>query len=171
MHGNTGTTSTANFIGTIDNSGFTIRTNNIERIKVTYDGHFEFLNNSSSFNSFITSPSQDVNISYIFPLTAGAENTYLKNDGSGNLSWATVGGGGDSYWTLAGNELSPTNDNYHIATGGSITGYLANAIGYQATASGSRSIALGSETVASAYAATALGASNYCKRRTLCCYG
>ncbi len=157
LHGNTGTTSTDNFIGTIDNSSFTIRTNNTARIKVTYDGFFEFLNPSSFYNSFITSISQDTSLNYIFPLTAGAENTYLKNDGSGNLSWATVGGGGDTYWALSGNELSPIDDNYHIATGGSTTGFLANAIGYQNTASGSRSIALGSETVASAFATTALG--------------
>lgn len=34
------------------------------------------------------------NISYSFPSSQGSANTYLKNDGSGNLSWASVSGGG-----------------------------------------------------------------------------
>jgi hypothetical protein len=43
----------------------------------------------------ITSP-MGITASYImrWPVSQGASNTYLKNDGSGNLSWAAVSGGG-----------------------------------------------------------------------------
>lgn len=36
------------------------------------------------------------NVTTSFPTTQGAVNTYLKNDGSGNLSWAEVNGGSSS---------------------------------------------------------------------------
>ncbi|MCA4898745.1 MAG: tail fiber protein [Bacteroidota bacterium] len=35
------------------------------------------------------------NIATSFPAAQGAANTYLRNDGAGNLSWATVSGGSD----------------------------------------------------------------------------
>lgn len=35
------------------------------------------------------------NIATSFPAAQGAANTYLRNDGAGNLSWATVAGGSD----------------------------------------------------------------------------
>lgn len=34
-------------------------------------------------------------VKYNFPGSQGSSNTYLKNDGSGNLSWAAAGGGSD----------------------------------------------------------------------------
>lgn len=57
-------------------------------------------NGTSSFgyNKFIIDGSGNLtkinNISYSFPSSQGSANTYLKNDGSGNLSWASVSGGG-----------------------------------------------------------------------------
>lgn len=33
-------------------------------------------------------------VSYAWPLVQGGANTYAKNDGSGNITWATVAGGG-----------------------------------------------------------------------------
>ncbi len=35
------------------------------------------------------------NVSYSWPASQGASNTYLRNDGSGNLTWVTVSGTGD----------------------------------------------------------------------------
>ena len=37
------------------------------------------------------------NYTVVWPSAQGAVDTYLKNDGSGNLSWATISAGG--YWT------------------------------------------------------------------------
>ncbi|MDD5342780.1 MAG: hypothetical protein PHI73_05620, partial [Patescibacteria group bacterium] len=37
------------------------------------------------------------NVSYVWPAAQGAANTYLRNNGSGNLTWATVTGG-ESLW-------------------------------------------------------------------------
>ena len=37
---------------------------------------------------------QSADVSYVLPTAQGSASTYLKNDGSGNLSWATAGGVG-----------------------------------------------------------------------------
>lgn len=47
------------------------------------------------------------NVTTSWPGTQGGANTYLKNDGSGNLSWATAGGGTPADFT-AGASLSIT---------------------------------------------------------------
>ncbi|MCZ2355831.1 MAG: hypothetical protein LC115_03910 [Bacteroidia bacterium] len=44
-----------------------------------------------------------------FPAAQGTANTYLKNDGSGNLSWASSGGSG---WNLTGNAGTDTSINF-----------------------------------------------------------
>jgi len=65
-------------------------------------GNFS-INNSTDFtNTFATSSSQAIDIPYILPATQGAVNSYLKNDGSGSLSWVTIAGANPA-WELTGN--------------------------------------------------------------------
>ncbi|MBS1536928.1 MAG: hypothetical protein JST20_04195, partial [Bacteroidetes bacterium] len=58
---------------------------------------YEAQNSGSSFPAAITNftsfkaGNQSADISYVLPLSQGSSNTYLKNDGSGNLSWASSG--------------------------------------------------------------------------------
>jgi trimeric autotransporter adhesin len=44
------------------------------------------------------------NVTYSWPSSQGAASTYLKNDGAGGLTWATVTGG-SSQWTTAGSDI------------------------------------------------------------------
>ncbi len=49
-------------------------------------------------------------VAYSFPSSQGAANSLLRNDGSGNLTWANPAGTGViGYWTRTSTNLSPTN--------------------------------------------------------------
>ena len=59
-------------------------------------GILRFENAAGSYYTSIQAPNtfaSNANIAYVLPNAQGANNTYLKNDGSGNLSWATVSSG------------------------------------------------------------------------------
>jgi len=50
------------------------------------------------------------NVATSFPATQGAANSLLRNDGSGNFSWADpTGTGVIGYWNRSGTTLSPSN--------------------------------------------------------------
>lgn len=48
----------------------------------------------ATFYTTFSAGNQSADIDYTLPIAQGASDTYLKNDGSGNLSWAAGGGGG-----------------------------------------------------------------------------
>ena len=60
-----------------------------------------------------------------YPTSDGSNGQFLKTDGAGNLSWATVGGGGGSVLTIIGDDSSGTviyNDRtFKFAGAGTIT--------------------------------------------------
>jgi hypothetical protein len=58
------------------------------------------LNGSTSGSSKFSAPATGSTLTYILPGTAGAANTVLTNDGSGNLSWALPGGGGSTFGNI-----------------------------------------------------------------------
>lgn len=112
--GNSGTNAATNFLGTTDAVDLVFRTNNIERMRIystgstnisnfltigtglkvntggaDITGNLILQNSLSVYNVFQTSNSQTSNINYVLPLTQGASTTFLMNDGSGNLSWAS----------------------------------------------------------------------------------
>jgi hypothetical protein len=45
---------------------------------------------NNNYYTTITAATQSENVAYVLPTAQGVANTLLKNDGSGNLSWATV---------------------------------------------------------------------------------
>lgn len=51
-----------------------------------------------------------------FPAVQGAANTFLQNDGAGNLSWVTAPGGANM-WTLSGNNLYPATLGNYVGIG------------------------------------------------------
>lgn len=65
-----------------------------------------FQDNSGSNRVDISAPATiSASYSLNLPTAQGAANTYLKNDGSGNLSWAAAsGGGGISHTTASGTD-------------------------------------------------------------------
>ncbi len=62
------------------------------------------------------------NITYSFPNAQGAANTYLKNDGSGNLSWATTSVGVSSGAYLSFHPEYPNAA--YFASGSTVVGTL-----------------------------------------------
>ncbi|MDD5342779.1 MAG: tail fiber domain-containing protein [Patescibacteria group bacterium] len=62
------------------------------------------------------------NISYVWPASQGGANTYLKNDGSGNLTWATAGGTGtDELVKVSSNDTTAGYLNGKLVAGSNIT--------------------------------------------------
>jgi hypothetical protein len=94
---------TENWLGTTDANDVTFGTNNIERMRIkqttgnvgigtaapgqAFDVYGKFQVNSSGNAVKIN------NVSYNWPAAQGAANSYLKNDGAGNLSWVQLYGG------------------------------------------------------------------------------
>lgn len=87
--------------------------------------------NGFYFGSNITNSSNRIGLFYndssgynlIFPSAQGASNTYLKNDGSGNLSWDTGGSGSGTVTSVAisGGTTGLTVSGSPITTSGTIT--------------------------------------------------
>jgi hypothetical protein len=110
--------------GLTDNYKVTFISNNVDVFNYNTSGitlkdakrlYFE---QSGGGNTVAIKPPNIISASYdlILPTAQGAANTYLKNDGSGNLSWAAAsGGGGISFGTTSG------TDTYTV----SITGVTA----------------------------------------------
>jgi hypothetical protein len=99
--GNSGTNPTNNFLGTIDNQDFVIRTNNTERMRVYSGGDIAIISGTTASELRFTEPSgsgvnytsiearaQAANIPWVLPDTQGGARTVLTNDGSGNLYWS-----------------------------------------------------------------------------------
>lgn len=84
------------------------------------DGNFT-INGSTSGYSRFAAPATGSNLSYILPGSAGAANTVLTNDGSGNLTWALPGGGGSTFGNITvgvvtDNTISTTTGNLVLAS-------------------------------------------------------
>lgn len=87
--------------------------------------------NGFYFGSNITSSSNRIGFFYdgssgynlIFPSSQGAANSFLKNDGSGNLTWDTAGGGSGTVTSVAisGGTTGITVSGSPITTSGTIT--------------------------------------------------
>lgn len=66
----------------------------------------------TAFYTSFKAQTQTANIPYILPSGQGGADTYLKNDGSGNLSWATPSGGSSTGWSLTGNATTDSTSNF-----------------------------------------------------------
>ena len=119
LAGNTGTSASSNFIGTIDGVDFVTRTNNTERMRVTSTGklgigtssptqlvevkngnlllsnsstasQLQFQGTSTGATTFAAGAQGATTINYTLPTAQGASKTYLQNNGSGALSWVDL---------------------------------------------------------------------------------
>jgi hypothetical protein len=99
--GNSGTNPANNFLGTIDNQDFVVRTNNTERLRVYSGGDIAIISGTTASELRFTEPSgsgtnytsiearaQAANIPWILPDTQGGARTVLTNDGNGYLYWS-----------------------------------------------------------------------------------
>ena len=99
------------------------------------DGTLQLNCSANSHGVKIKSPPHSAAASYTLTLPDddGGASEFLQTDGSGNLSWATAGGGGADLY--AANESSPTAQP-------SATGTNSIGIGDSAVSSGARSVSL-----------------------------
>jgi hypothetical protein len=90
---------------------------------------------STNGQSTFLAPATGSTLSYVLPGSAGAVDSVLTNDGSGNLTWALPGGGGSTFGNIT---VAVVNDNTISTT----TGDLA------LTATGSNGVTIDSGTTA-----------------------
>jgi hypothetical protein len=84
-------------------------------------GKFTIQGATNGYSQF-GAPATGSNLTYVLPGAAGAANTVLTNDGSGNLSWALPGGGGSTFGNIT---IAVATDNTISTTSGDLV--LASA--------------------------------------------
>jgi hypothetical protein len=146
--GNTGTNSTTNFIGTTDNQPFVIRTNNIQRTRITTKGQLEILNTGKS--TFIGQ-----NAGNSTPITTDQWSVFIGD----NTGQNHTGGSFNNFNTAIGSETmdSSTGGGFNTSVGArslrrtttgsynSVFGQLAGSAittGFNNTAIGQRTLYL-----------------------------
>ena len=112
--------SSGNFLGTTNANDLSIETNGIERMRILSGGNvgigtnaagqllevkdgnmllsnsgtaqqLQFQGTGSGVSTFQAGAQGSTNINYTLPIAPGAANSKLQNDGSGNLSWSSIG--------------------------------------------------------------------------------
>ena len=106
----TGTVTTSGNLtlgGTLDLSsppaigGTTANTGRFSTLTTTAQGELRLSDaDSSNYVGFKSPATVTANKVWVLPAADGTANQVLKTDGSGNLGWATAGGGGNSYAVL-----------------------------------------------------------------------
>jgi hypothetical protein len=123
----------------------------------TSAGSVKFLEDSDNGTNGITlsGPASTSDVTFTLPSADGSADTFLKTDGSGNLSFATAGGADLYSVNTSGSPTNPTS-----------TGTGGVAIGDGCEASGTAAVAIGRDSKASTYSvaigetAQALGANS-----------
>ncbi len=170
--GNSGTTPTSNFIGTIDSQDFVVRTNNLEHMRTYAAGNvgltntnntaeeLRFFEPSGSGNNYsgFKAGVQTSAVTYTLPLADGNGTNYVMcTDGFGNLSWrgfGTAGGGGnDTLWERGSGKEALVG----VGAGNIASGAYGIAAGEECTASGANTTAFGYQNLASGIASTVSG--------------
>lgn len=139
LNGNTGTNPATNFIGTIDNKDFSIKTNNIERLRILANGKVG-IGTSIPFASF----------------QVNGDDGLLASGTFGSGTSATLGAGTRMHWYpkkaafragyVSGTQWDDVNiGNYSFSAGNCNTasGAYSTAMGQFALASGANSVAMG----------------------------
>src|SRR5581483_3381441 len=170
--GNSGTSASSNFIGTIDSVDWVIRTNNVEHVRVYAAGNVGLTNSNntaeelrfyepSGSGTLYTGFKAGINtaaVTYILPLADGNGTNYvLCTDGSANLSWrgfGSAGGGGtDTLWRRGSGKDALEG----IGVSNHATGDYSMAAGFANTASGTYSLAWGANNRSTGTASTVSG--------------
>lgn len=73
-----------------------------------YSPNTSYTYSGATYTAF-KAQAQSANVTYILPGSQGAANQVLTNDGSGNLSWSSVGG---NSWSLTGNSGTTAGTNF-----------------------------------------------------------
>jgi hypothetical protein len=155
ISGNAGTTAGTNYIGTSDVQALDFRTNGTVRARILSTGNVgigttapasllhvngtaqfgfastttgsQIWNNSSNANTVtINSGATSANYTLTLPIAQGAAKTFLQNDGSGNLSWYSLGGVHETVYRGGTNNGS---NNAQAAGNYSIAGYTNSTTG------------------------------------------
>jgi hypothetical protein len=111
-------------VGSLSNHDFTLRTNNVERVRIssggnvgigtTAPGNLLDVGSASQFRVNSTGNLTKVNnVAYSWPASQGGASTTLTNDGSGNLTWSS---GGSSQWTTSASNIYYNTGNVGVGT-------------------------------------------------------
>lgn len=112
-------------IGTPDTNGLSLKTNNVVRVRISYEGaglellpnatdpiqlrFYELAANGTNYTGFRGAASQTSTLEYTWPTVAPTNNQALTWTTGGQLVWATVGGGGGATnLTTSANSTSVT---------------------------------------------------------------
>ncbi len=183
LTGNSGTSPSTNFLGTIDAEDLVQKTKAIEHVRFYNGGNVGLTNTNNSAESLIFyEPSGSgtrytgfkagvqkadtlgvISPHYIWPLGGdGLPNQALVTDGSGDLSWHTFatfsGSGSELLWKRG----SAAGGEYSDSTGSSSTGPYSIAAGYHTTVTGNYEAVFGDSTsgVSGSYGAVNGGSGN-----------
>jgi hypothetical protein len=102
--GNSGTSASTNFLGTVDSQALVQRTNNIERLRFYAQRDIAIISGTTAQELRFTEPSgsgtnytsveartQAYDIPWVLPDSQGQARQILTNDGNGNLYWSNLG--------------------------------------------------------------------------------
>ncbi|HET6400478.1 MAG TPA: hypothetical protein VFH95_03680 [Candidatus Kapabacteria bacterium] len=177
LTGNSGTSPSTNFLGTIDGEDLVQKTNSTEHLRVFNGSAVGLTNTNNISESLIFFEQSDTGTRYtafkagiqtttphyIWPLGGdGLPNQALVTDGAGNLSWhtfATFGGSGSqSLWKRG----SAAGGEYSDSTGSSDSGPYSIAAGFHTKVTGNYEIVFGDSTsgVSGSYGAVNGGSGN-----------
>jgi hypothetical protein len=98
--------------GAVGNGTNSVTLGNTDIATTVLRGNVHFADGAAPYTSYIgiKSPNSPTTYNLILPPAQGGSDTYLKNDGAGNLSWAIAGSG--LYWSLAGNGGTDSTINF-----------------------------------------------------------
>lgn len=84
----------------VDSSGINVQSG--KSVGLSGQTNVRFFDADSSDNVQVQAPTSVSSYSLYLPGSQGSASSFLQNDGSGNLSWATVSGGGGGAGVIAG---------------------------------------------------------------------
>jgi hypothetical protein len=161
LTGNSGTSTSTNFLGTIDAEDLVQKTKSVEHLRVYNGGGVGLTNSNNSaeklyfyeasglgslYNAF-RAGIQSTTVHYIWPLGGdGLPDQALVTDGAGNLSWhtfTTFNGSPNQILWLRG---SAAGGEYSDSTGSSDSGPYSITAGYLSTVTGNYEMVFGDST-------------------------
>jgi len=155
-----GITVTALAALTLNPTQIQIGTSTSTAVQLKSGSPIQFFNPANTFSSTFAAGTQGVNLSYLWPLTAPTNGQVLSSDGSGNMSWASVGTGSVTSISQGANITctpNPIVNTGTVALNTTLTGLTSVAIGNMTITNGSIAESAGALSITTAGSITLTG--------------